>query len=170
MPTPERMKQWRAQNSRTPRFLFAAHKSNARARDIPFALTFDQWWTLWQESGQWERRGWRRGQYVMARQGDRGGYEPGNVSITLAEQNRADRARNYPPKGSKNPAYGKNYWATQDEQGREARRAKTIAFQSGRPKGPQMADRLSATATGRRRVIRDGRTTWAYPGEQDYPG
>jgi hypothetical protein len=85
---------------------------NARFRDIPFLLTFEQWWAIWQQSGKWEQRGSRRGQYCMARYGDQGAYEIGNVSICLIEDNRAERNRNYPMQGKDNPAFGKDYWIT----------------------------------------------------------
>jgi hypothetical protein len=48
---------------------------------IEMRLTFEQWAHIWQQSGKWEQRGRRRGQYVMARHNDRGHYELGNVSI-----------------------------------------------------------------------------------------
>lgn len=35
--------------------------------------------------------------------------------------------------------------------------------------GRRGAKKLSKTATGRKKVIRDGRTTWAYPTDPDYP-
>jgi len=91
---------------------YVAHRANAQARSIPFLLTFEQWSAIWNESGKWEQRGNRRGQYCMARPGDQGAYEIGNVVICLNEDNRAERNRNYSLKGEDNPAHGKNYWET----------------------------------------------------------
>lgn len=102
---------YREKHSKTPKYLYAAHRQNALARDIPFLLTFEEWTEIWATSGKWEERGWRRGQYCMARHGDLGAYEVGNVSIVLAEDNRAERNRNYPMCGEANPAFGKNYRA-----------------------------------------------------------
>ena len=84
---------------------YAAHKANAKYRGIPFLLTYDQWLEIWLQSGKWDQRGARRGQYVMARPGDKGAYEVGNVVICLAEENRAERNRNYPT-----PSYSRNAW------------------------------------------------------------
>lgn len=115
---------------------FHAHRTNAKNRSIPFLLSFDEWRTIWLDSGKWDRRGWRRGQYVMSRPGDRGPYALGNVKICLAEMNRAERARNYPLKGSRNGAFGKNYWMMQTPEAREACRAAIsgVNNKGGRPR------------------------------------
>jgi hypothetical protein len=84
---------------------FAGAKGVAKYRGIPFRLTFDEWMSIWLASGKWDRRGWRRGQFVMARPGDKGAYEIGNVIICLAEDNRAERNRNYP-----SPSHQRNPW------------------------------------------------------------
>jgi hypothetical protein len=47
---------------------------------------------VWVESGVYHLRGRRRGEYVMARLGDCGIYEPGNVKIVLTTVNN-DEAR-----------------------------------------------------------------------------
>jgi hypothetical protein len=77
-------------------YAFEVHKNNARLRGIPFLLNFDEWWTIWEASGRWDQRGSQRGQYVMSRPGDTGPYAIDNVAIVLAEENRAERNRNYP--------------------------------------------------------------------------
>lgn len=84
---------------------YAAHKGDAKQRGIPFLLTREEWFDIWLRSGKWEQRGARRGQYVMARPGDKGAYEAGNVVICLAEENRAERNRNYPA-----PTHHRNPW------------------------------------------------------------
>ena len=152
-----------------PEYKYRAHRANARARNILFLLTFDQWWELWKQSGKWKKRGWSYGQYVMARPGDQGAYEIGNVIICLAETNRAERNQNYSMKGEDNPAFGKDYWAAASKIERKRRSAKLSAISKGKPKSKQMCRKLSQTATNRRRVIRDGCVTWAYPGDFDYP-
>ena len=65
-------------------------KRHAARRNIPFLLTFEQWSDLWRESGKWDQRGRFHGQYCMARYGDKGAYEIGNVRICLSEENRAE--------------------------------------------------------------------------------
>lgn len=72
---------------RSPFGAYRRQKENARKRDIPFRLTFWDWWMLWYESGKWEQRGIRHGQYVMSRYGDEGAYEVGNVHIVLSVEN-----------------------------------------------------------------------------------
>lgn len=59
----------------------------AKARAIPWQMTFPVWVQLWVASGRWEERGTRKGQYVMARHGDEGPYHPENVSIQLGREN-----------------------------------------------------------------------------------
>jgi hypothetical protein len=54
---------------------------------ILMLLTFEEWWAIWQESGHWTDRGTHKGQYVMARFGDTGHYQVGNVSIQLSVDN-----------------------------------------------------------------------------------
>ena len=70
---------------------FKMHRGHAKGRGIPFRMTFEERMHLWQQSGRWHRRGNRRGFFVMARNGDRGGYEVGNVRICLFEENRAEQ-------------------------------------------------------------------------------
>jgi hypothetical protein len=101
----------------------------------------------------------------MARPGDKGAYEVGNVVIVLNEVNRAERNKNYPMKGKNNPAFGKDYWTADSDAGRRRRSKNLSKSLKGKSKSAQMRKRLSKTATGRRRVVRKGRVTWAYPDE-----
>jgi hypothetical protein len=66
---------------------FNNQKSTAKGRGIPFLLTFDQWWKIWEKSKKWEKRGFKKGQYVMARFGDKGPYAEDNVKIVTSEEN-----------------------------------------------------------------------------------
>jgi hypothetical protein len=58
----------------------------AKRRGIPFRLTFDEWFAIWLDSGHLEERGSGRDQYVMARLGNQGAYEVGNVKIITASE------------------------------------------------------------------------------------
>lgn len=118
--------------------------NNARVRNIPFLLSFDEWCGLWIESGKWEQRGWRRGQYCMARFGDKGAYEVGNVRICLAEENRAERNQNYPLKGEKNPGHGKDYWADHSAEERARRAGETSKRFAGVSKSPEHREKIRA--------------------------
>lgn len=66
---------------RTPRGGYARHKESAKRRGVPFLLTFEQWWAIWEASGKWNLRGCKAGKYVMCRKEDKGAYEAGNVYI-----------------------------------------------------------------------------------------
>jgi len=66
---------------------FAAQKCDAKRRGIPFLLTFCEWLDIWLSSDHLDQRGHGKGRYVMARYGDRGAYEIGNVRIILFEEN-----------------------------------------------------------------------------------
>jgi hypothetical protein len=73
------------------RVKFREHRKHAAVRGVPFLMIFEQWWSIWQQSGHWHERGVGRGKYVMARLGDRGPYAVGNVKIILWEENAAER-------------------------------------------------------------------------------
>lgn len=72
-------------------------KRTSLHRGIPWELSLKQWWDVWTASGKWDERGRSRGQYVMARLNDEGGYTPGNVYITTGAANICEaRARSKP--------------------------------------------------------------------------
>ena len=75
---------WNASN---PRVAYAKQKQHAKRRGIPFFLTFEEWQTIWHDSGKFAERGCCKGKYVMSRFGDEGGYETGNVCIITHSQN-----------------------------------------------------------------------------------
>jgi hypothetical protein len=121
----------------TPEGRYLEHRDNARKRGIPFKLTFKQWFALWEESGKWKQRGNRTGQYCMARPGDKGAYEVGNVVIILNEDNRAERNKNYRLLGEDNPAFGKNYLATASKAAKKRRAAITKSTFTGTTQSEQ---------------------------------
>jgi hypothetical protein len=90
----EYSRDWREANRE--RFAFVVQRSDAKKRGIPFLLTFEEWWAVWLASSKWDQRGKLAGQYVMARLGDRGPYEVGNVYICTTTQNAIDRYANLP--------------------------------------------------------------------------
>lgn len=73
--SPSSLKRWQNQ------------RGSARWRGIAFEITFEQWEAWWAETGHFDERGKERGQWVMARKGDRGAYETGNVECIKAERN-----------------------------------------------------------------------------------
>src|ERR1700679_1676414 len=81
---------------------FVVHKDNARRRRIPFLLTYDEWFDIWERSGRFAKRGCKLGNYCMSRFGDAGAYEVGNVAIVPTQQNQSDatRGKQKPPMSS----------------------------------------------------------------------
>jgi hypothetical protein len=69
---------------------FRDHRAMAKRRGIDFNLTHEQWWGIWEQSGKWEQRGIKKGQYVMSRKNDVGPYELGNVYIQTQDQNMSE--------------------------------------------------------------------------------
>jgi hypothetical protein len=63
-------------------------RSNAKRRNIPFDLTYEQWSDVWRLSGKWHERGRRTGQYQMDRKDNASGYSPGNIQIVVGAVNR----------------------------------------------------------------------------------
>lgn len=76
---------------------YKAQRKNARARKIPFLLTYEEWLQVWTESGHLEERGRLAHQYVMSRVGDVGPYAVGNVFIQTSSQNSKDAAHPQTP-------------------------------------------------------------------------
>ena len=98
----------RRRRQKTPMYFYHQQKSKAAMRSreqvakglppIDWQFTFETWWPVWEASGLWKKRGCRRGQYVMARHGDTGPYNPDNVSIVEAGANGAAALKNWPAK------------------------------------------------------------------------
>lgn len=57
---------------------------------VEMRLTFEEWVKVWAESGKWDQRGRKRGQYCMSRINDVGHYELGNVEIKSHHENMLD--------------------------------------------------------------------------------
>lgn len=67
------------------RLRYEQHKQSASQRGIEFDLTFDEWKSIW--GLHIANRGRNKGQLVMARQKDEGGYSKGNVRIATHSEN-----------------------------------------------------------------------------------
>jgi len=76
-------------HSKHPLRLYGSQQSNANTRGVGWNISFPDWWKIWQDSGKWELRGRGKG-YCMARLGDSGPYEVGNVEIITIGQNFSD--------------------------------------------------------------------------------
>jgi hypothetical protein len=65
----------------------------ARTRGIEWCFEYDQWVAWWVKHAghDWmKKRGRRKGQYCMARRGDKGPYAPGNVDCISVSKNHHD--------------------------------------------------------------------------------
>jgi hypothetical protein len=69
------------------RLRWSQHRQNSRNRRIGFKFDFPTWIGMWVASGVWPERGRHRGQFVMARRGDRGDYEPANILFITNGEN-----------------------------------------------------------------------------------
>ena len=87
----------------------------AKQRKIEWLYTFESWWQQWQESGKWEQRGRKTGEYVMARFGDVGPYSPTNVEIVTCHKNSSD-AHKGKPNGRKGKTMEEIYGVEMAEQ------------------------------------------------------
>ncbi len=151
---------------------FNGQMSAARRRGIEFPMTYAEWLGVWQASGKLEQRGRLRDQYVMARFGDKGPYAIDNVYISTASENVKAGQTGLPLRGFCAPGFSARFWRS--DLSSEARE-KISKYHRGKrhslgiPKSDHMRETLAAKATGRRSVVRDGRRTWSYPGDVDYP-
>lgn len=72
---------------------FSQHKHDTKGRldkagkPIEFRLSFDEWFSIWYESGVWHLRGVGKDKFVMSRFDDLGHYEVGNVKVQPHSQN-----------------------------------------------------------------------------------
>jgi hypothetical protein len=66
---------------------FFTQRATSKDRGIDFTLSFSEWLGIWIASGKLLRRGRQCGQYVMARNGDRGPYALGNITIITHSEN-----------------------------------------------------------------------------------
>jgi hypothetical protein len=86
---PEYMRNYRS----SPKGRYKAHLKNAALRGVPFLLSFDEWWKIWEESGKWNERGRGTTQYQMCRTNDEGAYVVGNVRIDTRLANMRERKK-----------------------------------------------------------------------------
>lgn len=82
----EHKRKWRLR----PQAAFSIQKTNAKARGIDWLLSFEEWWTIWHESGQWANRGTKSENYCMCREKDSGPYSKENVRIDTVINNKKE--------------------------------------------------------------------------------
>ena len=89
-----KLKENQKKYAQSPQGKYMMQKAQAKSRGLGFSLSFEEWWKIWQESGQWENRGKAADQYCMGRKLDAGGYEVGNVEIVQVAHNIRDQMSN----------------------------------------------------------------------------
>ena len=63
------------------------HKCVAKQRKVPFELSYNEWITIWLESGKYDMMGSGKGKFCMSRYNDIGPYSIDNVFIQLHTDN-----------------------------------------------------------------------------------
>jgi hypothetical protein len=81
-----------------PCTIYARQKAMAKIRNIEWDITFQEWYSVWEQSGKYAERGKGKGKYVMSRVNDIGAYKLGNVFIQLNTDNVSQAS-----KGKKQP-------------------------------------------------------------------
>jgi hypothetical protein len=139
---------------RTPeRKKYDDQKAKAKCRGIEFTLTFEEWWDIWQQSGKWAERGIRKGQYVMSRNADIGGYTLGNVKIqTVGDNNKEAFVTHRKP-----PMLGKHH----SEETRKKLSDGSPKYWAGKKRSPEDIAKMSKGLTGRK----TGRTSATFTDE-----
>jgi len=82
---------------RTAKERYNAQRKSAAKRDIDWGFTFETWVGWWKEQlgPDWLKlRGRQKGQFVMARKGDKGPYHPENVECKTCEENITEQGVN----------------------------------------------------------------------------
>jgi hypothetical protein len=124
-------------DAKSPEWIgYRDHRNSARQRQIRFALTFEQWLSIWSASGKFNLRGRKSGCFVMARFNDQGDYEIGNVEIVSHEAN------------SSAPHFGRtpDHQQTPSWRAQHSKTMKRLASNPGRKAMLQEAGRKGAAA------------------------
>lgn len=74
---------------------FSYQKNSADMRGVPWKMTLAEYHQVWLDSGKMLERGRGKQKYCMARKGDEGAYEIGNVEIITNQQNGRDAQLNH---------------------------------------------------------------------------
>jgi len=120
------------------------HQQRAKRKGVPFELSFDEWMHIWLDSGHYHAKGTKRGQYVMSRYGDKGGYTKDNVHIQTVGANtkEAFTTNNIdfikPRHGEENYFYGKTHTETSIEKIKAARAKQVFTAETNKKRSEAM--------------------------------
>lgn len=79
----------RRSDPHSPFQAYVNQERNAHRRDIPWTLTFPEWWAIWERSGKWEERGRPPG-YGLARVNYARGFTSDNVKVVPGAESSAN--------------------------------------------------------------------------------
>lgn len=85
------------------KYAFQMQRNTAKSRGVEWELTFEEWMSIWTDSGKLEQRGRGIGKFVMSRRGDMGPYAVGNVFIQPSVANNAEAPNKRRVKKSDHP-------------------------------------------------------------------
>lgn len=77
--------EWRMRNPE--RAAYGHQRDHARARRIPFTLSFEEWWSVVGAAGYMDGKGKERHQLHVDRIDPSKGYEVGNIHVITCEEN-----------------------------------------------------------------------------------
>lgn len=120
------------------------HKARAKRKGVPFELSFDEWMKIWTDSGHYHEKGTKRGQYVMSRYKDQGGYTIDNVYIQTVGANTKEAFTTNnsdfikPRCGEENHFYGKKHTESSIEKIKIARAKQVWSLETNRKRSEAM--------------------------------
>ena len=120
------------------------HKARAKRKGVIFDLTFDEWLKIWTDSGHYYQKGTKRGQYVMSRYKDAGGYTIDNVYIQTVGANTKEAFTTNnkdfikPKFGEENHFYGKKHTQESIEKIKVARTKQIWSEETNRKRSEAM--------------------------------
>ena len=123
------------------------HQQRAKRKGISFELSLEQWIKIWLDSGHYYNKGTKKGQYVMSRYKDQGGYAVDNVYIqTVGDNTREAFTTNNkdftrPKLGTENNFYGKTHSPESIIKIKEARAKQVWSEESNRKRSETMKKR-----------------------------
>lgn len=76
---------WAGKNYQNRRSVVYIHQKRAAVRSAEWKLTFPEWWSVWEKSGNWAFHGRGKGKMTLARLDNNKPFEIGNVAIMPTE-------------------------------------------------------------------------------------
>lgn len=137
---------WKAKRSYGTKKKLTVGRVDLNKQPIEFRLSFNEWLSIWIESGHVLERGLKHGQYCMSRKDDLGHYQIGNVYIQLSSENaRQGRAA---VKHSQEIKAEMSASRKGKPNGKKGSKHKEPAWNKGLPMPREVVEKASKTRTG----------------------